>query len=140
VKTTLTLSLAISQPLSPFMLAQAPIRPLTHSLFSAEQSVPGAIQGALDAEQRGQQDIELARLDFLHGANVQIDQFRQSFLRQPAGCALPTHVRAKPIQLRCDLFAERHGPLRRENTLDGNGLIGRNLIHGGLHGVEGERG
>jgi hypothetical protein len=135
----LTARLAVAGLIYP-VVAHSPLRANTPSLFSSEESGPRAVQGALDAEQRGQQDIESACLDFLHGANVQIDQFGELFLRHiPCGVFAP-NVRSELLQFRDSLFAERHARLRRENNLDGNGLLGRNLTQRDFRGVQDERG
>jgi len=48
------------------------------SLLSREELVPRATQGALNAEQRRQENVELARLEFRDGADVQIDRLGES--------------------------------------------------------------
>jgi len=100
--------------------------PICHSLFSRKQLVPRATQGALNAEQRRQEDVQLARLDLLYGANVQVHQFGETLLCQPACDTFAAHVSTEPFQLRFDLLSRRHAPLRRENLVDVNGAIGRN--------------
>jgi len=79
--------------------------PICHSLFSRKQLVPRATQGALNAEQRRQEDVQLARLDLLYGANVQVHQFGETLLCQPACDTFAAHVSTEPFQLRFDLLS-----------------------------------
>lgn len=93
-----------------------------------EQFVPRALEAALNAHESGEQDVELSRLDLLHGAQVQIGEFGQPLLRQTFGGALAADVGPEAFELRLNFLGCRHALLSRKNGLDLNGLLGRNLL------------
>ena len=54
-----------------------------------EQLAGGATQGRLEAEERGEQDVDLARLDLLDRPRVQVGRLGQLFLGQALGSPKP---------------------------------------------------
>jgi hypothetical protein len=82
----------------------------------------------LDAENRCQKDVDLAGLDFLHGADVQIDEFSQSLLCHRLGIAFPANICPKFSQLSFFFATDGHGALSREPRIRGNGAMGRKIL------------
>ena len=66
---------------------------------AAHQIVPIAPQGFPKPENGCQQDVHIARLNFLNGPDVEIDQFGQSFLGDFLGHALPANIAAESFDL-----------------------------------------
>jgi len=96
------------------------------SLFLFQKLCPLAIQSPLNADYSCQMDIDVSSLDFLDGANIQVNKLGEAFLCQPVFDTLASKVRAELLQFFFGLFNERHAPIRRQNWFDVNGLLGRN--------------
>ena len=65
-----------------------------------QQLAPAASQRLLEAQHRRDQNVDLASLDLLQSADVQVGQFSQSFLRHLPAHAYPAHARTQRLQLR----------------------------------------
>ena len=83
----------------------------------AHEFVPLALQGALDADESGEEDVELTGFDLLHGAQVQVSEFGQPLLRQTFGGALAANVCPKPFELRLNFLGSSHALLSRKTAL-----------------------
>jgi hypothetical protein len=75
--------------------------------------LPRATEGALDADDGRQQDVDLASLDFLDGADVQVNEFGKPLLCDALGSALTADIYAELSELRLDFTIRRHAPLGR---------------------------
>lgn len=91
-----------------------------------QQPVPWAAQSFLKPDHGGHQDIDPARLNLLNRADVQVNQFGESFLGHGLSGSLAADVRAQLLQLPFNNQVSLHAPLGRQSTLDCNGLMGRN--------------
>ena len=80
------------------------------------QSVPRTSQCALKPERGGQQNIDLPALDLLHGAGVQIHQFREPFLSESPRHPFPTDIGPEGHGFGI-LSAFWHAPLGRAKRL-----------------------
>ena len=72
---------------------------LTDSLIS-QQIVPFGTQRFFQTVHRGQQDVDMTGLDFLDGADVQINRFSKFLLRDFSGHPLPANIHAERLELR----------------------------------------
>lgn len=80
------------------------------------QPSPWAVQHAEEANDSGQQDVDLSRLDLLHRTDIQVHKFSQPFLRDAPSHPLTTDVGPKRDAV--GIFpAFGHAPLRREANL-----------------------
>ncbi len=68
--------------------------------LSPQQIIPLALQRLFQSLHRGQQDVDMTSLDFLDGADVQINKFRQAFLRDFFSHPLPANIHAERLELR----------------------------------------
>lgn len=80
---------------------------------SPHQPVPRAPQGFLESQNRRQENVEIARFDFLNGADVQIHQLGKPQLRELPRHTLAPNVLSESLQPRLNLAALGHAPLRR---------------------------
>jgi len=74
------------------------------------QRVPGTPQRFAQSQHRRQQDVDVAGLDLLNCANVQIDQFSQFFLGDFPAHPLAAEIDAESLDLRGLLGVESHTP------------------------------
>lgn len=89
--------------------------------------MPNAPERPLEPEHSGEQNVELARLDLLKRADVEIGHLGKPLLRQPFGAALAANVRSEARQFVVFSSGGWHAPLRRNKPVDVNGATGRNL-------------
>jgi hypothetical protein len=82
-----------------------------------QQVVPRATQGFLKPDHGGHQDIDPARFDFLDSADVEVHEFRKTFLRHGPLNPFATDVRAQLLQLLFDAQVSRHALLGRKSFL-----------------------
>ncbi len=66
---------------------------------SVQQPLPGTTQRSTDANERCDQNRNLARLDLLNRAGVQIAQLCQTLLRHFLRGPLSTHIRAETFTI-----------------------------------------
>jgi len=82
----------------------------------------------LDANDSGEQNVDIAALDFLQGAWVQTGRLRKAFLGQIARHPLTANIGTEGLD---DLFLRRrfgHASLRRESGRHDHALMGRILL------------
>jgi len=84
-------------------------------LASPEQIVSRTPERLPEPQERCDQNIHVAGLDFLHRPGIEIHEFGKPFLRQPASRAFPAHVRAESSELGCLLLVKWHALLRRKS-------------------------
>jgi len=65
-----------------------------------QQIVPLAPQRLFQSQHRGQQDVDMAGLNFLDGADVQIHRLGEFLLRDFSGHPLPANIHAERLELR----------------------------------------
>ena len=58
------------------------------------------MQSSLDANQSGQENVDVARLDLLNGADIQVHQFGQLLLRQSSRIPLTAEIGTELFKLR----------------------------------------
>jgi len=83
------------------------------SLALAQQLSPGACQGLLNPQHRGQQDIDAPRLDLLDGPNIQVHGLGELLLGQFSPVALTPQIGAKALELGRLNPVQRHAVLGR---------------------------
>jgi hypothetical protein len=80
------------------------------------QFIPRTFQRMLKPQDGGEENVDVARLDLLHGADVEVHQFGETFLRQTLG--RPRSADVGPESHRRGIFsAFRHAPLGRSVVL-----------------------
>jgi hypothetical protein len=80
------------------------------------QFIPRTFQRMLKPQDGGEEDVDVARLDLLHGADVEVHQFGETFLRQTL--SRPRSADVGPESYRRRIFsAFRHAPLGRSVVL-----------------------
>ena len=67
------------------------------------QPVPRTAQSVVYAQNRGQQNVDLAGLNFLNRPWIQASQFSQPLLSDRPAHPLPAHVRTESLELDCVL-------------------------------------
>jgi len=58
------------------------------------------MQGPLQTEERGNENVDVAGLNFLNRSNIKVGQFRQFFLSHAHAGSFPPHVGSKLFQLK----------------------------------------
>jgi hypothetical protein len=82
-----------------------------------QQLVPRAAQSLPKPDHGGHQDVDPARFDLLDRADVQVNQFGETFLRHGLSGSLAADVRAQLFQLPFDDQVMWHALLGRESFL-----------------------
>jgi len=93
-------------------------RGLKHNLtlFGRHQAFIRTTQCQLNSECRGEQDIDLPRLNLLQVAGRNLGSFGQFVLRHASANSLPAHARAKDLDSLPFFFGNRHDILHRFYT------------------------
>ena len=86
----------------------------------------------MDTDQGREQNVDLTRFDFLDGADIQVNEFCEPFLRETFAGPFAANTCAELFKLRLDFLADCHAPLSRQNAFDLNGLLGRNMKRGSM--------
>ena len=82
-------------------------------LFGRHQAFIRTTQCQLDSESRGEQDIDLPRLNLLQIARRNLGTLGQLVLRHASANPLPTHARAKDLDSLPFFFGKCHDILHR---------------------------
>ena len=91
------------------------------------QLVPAAAKRLVNPHDRGEQDIDLARLDLLDGANIEIHLLRQTLLRDGPSHPLTAHVSPEGSTFFGAQRAIGHAPLGRTVELTNTAHWGVNV-------------
>ena len=68
-------------------------------LLLRKQFGPGAGQGALNAQDGRDQDVDVAGFDFLNRAEIQVGQFREALLGDCPGGSLTANITSQPAEI-----------------------------------------
>jgi hypothetical protein len=74
--------------------------PLNGRSLSPQQRIPRTAQRFAQSQRRREQDIDVAGLDLLHGADVQVHQLGQFFLCDFSVHSFPANILAESFDLR----------------------------------------
>lgn len=88
-------------------------------MASRKNLIPRALKRLVDAQHGGDQDIDVSRFDLLDGAQIQIRQFREPFLRHAHGHPLPANIRAEQANHWLLMLLQGHALLGRIFHLTG---------------------
>lgn len=92
------------------------------------QFIPRTFQRMLKPQDGGEENVDVARLDLLHGADVEVHQFGETFLRQILSRPRSADVGTEGHRL--GIFsAFRHAPLGRTSELTNTAQQGVNCRH-----------
>ncbi len=88
--------------------------------------LPRTFQRLMDANQRGDEDVNVPGLDLLERSDVQVRTLSELLLSERQGISFTPDIGTEKTKLRAKGAATWHAPLRRVYRLELNGALGRN--------------